>query len=69
MTPTIIKVTGFSAEVEHYINLSFFDRIDLKKLPNTTAYRFYLHSPNSELDIVISHTEAQRVREALEEWI
>lgn len=64
--PYIIKVTGLSGEKTHYINLNMIDRIDLSKLANTAAYRLYVHSHNSDLDIVISHKEAEHLRETLE---
>lgn len=64
--PYIIKVMGLSGEKTHYINLNFVDRIDLSELPNTVAYRLYVHSHNSDLDIVISYKEAKNLQEILE---
>ena len=64
--PYMIKVTGLSGEKTHYINLNLVDRIDLFKLPNTVAYRLYVHSHHSDLDIVISYKEAENLQKALE---
>ena len=64
--PQIIKVTGLSGEKTHYINLNLVDRIDLYKVPNTVAYRLYVPSHHSDLDIVISYKEAKNLQEILE---
>lgn len=69
MTPYIIKTTGLSGEVTHYINLSRVDRIDLSKLSNCTAYKLYVHSSDSDLNIVISSTEAGKIMKYLDSFI
>lgn len=68
MGPHILKVTGLNGETEHYLNLNLIDRIDIKKLPNCAAHRLYAHASHSDLDIAISYTEAQKVKEYLEAW-
>lgn len=67
--PYMIKVTGLSGEKTHYINLNLADRIDLSKVPNTVAYRLYVPSHHSDLDIVISYKEAENLRKTLEEML
>ena len=67
--PHILKVTGLSGEVEHYINLNRCNRIDLKKLANCTAYNFYAHYDHGDINIVISHADATHVRRVLEDFL
>ena len=67
MEKNILKVTGLSGEKSHYINIALTSRIDLMKLANCTAYRFYVHDVGgNDLDIVINSSEAERVRLFLE---
>lgn len=68
MTPCMLKVTGLSGEVEHFINLNRCNRIDLKKISNCSAYNFYAHYDDGDISIVISHLEASNARQALEAW-
>lgn len=63
----MLKVTGLSGETDHYINLDRCDRVDLQKLTNCTAYKFYAHYTHGDISIVISQAEASRVRQALED--
>lgn len=67
MEKNILKVTGLSGEKSHYINMTLTSRIDLTKMVNCTAYRFYVHDVGgNDLDIVINSLEAERVRSFLE---
>ena len=67
MMPQMLKVTGLSGEIDHYINLDRCDRIDLKKLPNCTAYNFYAHYTYGDINIAITHAQAMHVQQVLED--
>lgn len=65
----ILKVRGLSGEVDHYIVLDRTDRIDIKQVPNCTAYRFYAHGADSDLDIMIARAEADKIRMELQKFM
>lgn len=69
MTPYIVKITSYSGENVHYINLNRVNRISLTSIPNSAFVRFYAHYTDGDFDIAISVDEAKKVQEYLSAFI